>query len=88
MARFGHLRAALFSLVCLLALAFTANAQSPSPTPQVLMPSPEQPRPVAGKSSLFVRAISGMNDFHRCPKSPAARKNRNNAPMPTVTSSI
>ena len=53
MARFGYLRAALFSFVCLLALAFTANAQSPAPTPQVLMPAPGQPLRVAGKSSLY-----------------------------------
>ena len=53
MARFGYLRASLFSFVCLLALAFTANAQSPAPTPQVLMPGPEQPARVAGKSSLY-----------------------------------
>ena len=53
MARFGYLRAALFSFVCLLALAFTANAQSPAPTPQVLMPGPGQPLRVAGKSSLY-----------------------------------
>ena len=53
MARFGYLRASLFSFVCLLALAFTANAQSPAPTPQVLMPGPEQPVRVAGKSSLY-----------------------------------
>lgn len=53
MARFGYLRAALFSFVCLLALAFTANAQSPAPTPQVLMPGTGQPLRVAGKSSLY-----------------------------------
>ena len=53
MARFGYLRAVLFSFVCLLALAFTANAQSPAPTPQVVMPGPEQPLRVAGKSSLY-----------------------------------
>ena len=53
MARFGYLRASLFSFVCLLALAFTANAQSPAPTPQVLMPGSGQPLRVAGKSSLY-----------------------------------
>jgi hypothetical protein len=53
MARFGYLRAALFSFVCLLALAFTANAQSPAPTPQVMMPGAGQPLRVAGKSSLY-----------------------------------
>ena len=63
MARFGYLRAALFSL----ALAFTANAQSPSPTPQVMMPSPEQPRPVAGKSSLY---CAGYIRHQRLPQMP------------------
>ena len=53
MARFGYLRAALFSFVCLLALAFTANAQSPAPTPQVVMPGSGQPLRVAGKSGLY-----------------------------------
>ena len=53
MARFGYLRAALFSFVCLLALAFTANAQSPAPTPQVVMPGSGQPLRVAGKFSLY-----------------------------------
>ena len=53
MARFGYLRAPLFSFVCLLALAFTANAQSPAATPQVVMPDSGQPLRVAGKSSLY-----------------------------------
>jgi len=67
MARFGYLRAALFSFVCLLALAFAANAQSPTPTPQVLMPSPEQPRPVAGRSSLY---CAGYIRYQRLPHMP------------------
>jgi hypothetical protein len=66
MARFGYLRA-LFSLVCLLALAFMANAQSPGPTPQVMMPNPEQPRPVAGKSSLY---CAGYIQHERLPSMP------------------
>lgn len=53
MARFGYLRAALFSFVCLLSLAFTANAQSPTPTPQVMTPDAQQPRRVAGQSKLY-----------------------------------
>lgn len=53
MSRFGYLRAALFSFVCLLALAFTANAQSPAPTPQVVMPGSGQLPRVASKSSLY-----------------------------------
>lgn len=66
MARFGYLRA-LFPLVCLLALAFTANAQSPTPTPQVISPGPEQPRPVAGKSSLY---CAGYIRNERLPQMP------------------
>ena len=53
MARFGYLRTALFSFVCLPALAFTANAQSPAPTPRVVMPGSQQPQRVAGQSSLY-----------------------------------
>lgn len=67
MARFGYLRASLFSFVCLLALAFTTYAQSPRPTPQVLMPSPEQARPVAGRSSLF---CAGYIRHERLPHMP------------------
>ena len=69
MARFGYLRAALFSFVCLLALAFTANAQSPAPTPQVVMPSSGQPVRIAGKSSLYCagyiryQRLSGMPEI-------------------------
>ena len=67
MARFGYLRAALFSFVCLLALAFTANAQSPAPTPQVVMPGPEQPRRVAGQSRLY---CAGYIRYQRLPHMP------------------
>jgi len=67
MARFGYLRAALFSFVCLLALAFTANAQSPAPTPQVVMPGSGQPVRVAGKSSLY---CAGYIRYQRLPGMP------------------
>jgi hypothetical protein len=67
MARFGYLRAALFSFVCLLALAFTANAQSPAPTPQVVMPGPQQPRRVAGQYSLY---CAGYIRHQRLPDMP------------------
>src|SRR6185369_15144317 len=53
MARFGNLRALLFSFVSLLALAITTSAQTPNPTPQVVMPTQEQPVRVAGQSSLY-----------------------------------
>ena len=51
MARFRYLKA--FSLVCLLAFAFTSNAQTPSATPTLVLPDDRQPQLVAGKSSLF-----------------------------------
>jgi hypothetical protein len=63
MARFGYLRAALFSFVCLPALAFTAHAQSP----KVVMPGPEQPLRVAGKSSLY---CAGYIRYQRLPGLP------------------
>jgi len=53
MARFGNLRTLLFSFVSLLALAITTSAQTPNPTPQVVMPTQEQPVRVAGQSSLY-----------------------------------
>ena len=67
MARFGYLRAPLFSFVCLLALAFTANAQSPAATPQVVMPGSGQPLRVAGKSSLY---CAGYIRYQRLPGMP------------------
>lgn len=66
MSRFGYLKA-LFSLVCLLALPFTTNAQSPTTTPQVVLPGPEQPRPVVGKSSLY---CAGDIRLQRLPQMP------------------
>ena len=67
MARFGYLKAALFSFVFLLALAFTANAQSPAPTPQLVVPGPQQPRRVAGQSSLY---CAGYIRFQRLSSMP------------------
>ncbi|HET6974911.1 MAG TPA: hypothetical protein VFI24_01200 [Pyrinomonadaceae bacterium] len=53
MSRLGYLKSALFSLVCLLALAFTVNAQSPAPTPQLTLPTAHAPATVAGQSTLY-----------------------------------
>ena len=44
---------ALLSLPCLLVFAFTFNAQTPAPTPQMIMPATKAPAPVAGESRLF-----------------------------------
>src|SRR5215212_11736177 len=67
MVRFRNLKASLFALVCLFALAFTANAQSPTPTPQVVMPTAAQPLHVAGKSSLY---CAGYIRYQRLPPMP------------------
>lgn len=67
MLRFGNSKAALFSFVCLLALAFTANAQSPTPTPQVILPSFDQPQRVAGKANLY---CAGYISYPRLPRMP------------------
>ena len=53
MSRFGYLKTSLFSLACLLALAFSVNAQSPAPTPVVNYNFTVQPAKVAGESTLF-----------------------------------
>src|SRR5256714_8207246 len=53
MPRFRIPRTALFSLACLFALAFPTNAQIPTPTPQILMPTTEQSLRVAGQTSLY-----------------------------------
>ena len=52
MARFGYFKA-LFSLVCLLAFAVTSTAQTPAPTPTVVMPGQQQPQNVIGRASLY-----------------------------------
>src|SRR5215212_8087563 len=67
MARFRYLKGLLFSLACLLALAFTANAQSPAPTPRVVMPTQSGPQRVAGKTSLY---CAGYIRHQRLPHMP------------------
>jgi hypothetical protein len=67
MARFINFKAPMFALVCLLALAFTTNAQSPAPTPKLTMPAPAQPLRVAGESSLY---CAGYIRYQRLPRMP------------------
>ena len=67
MAPFRNLPASLFALVCLLALAFSTNAQSPTPTPQVMMPGPAQPLRVARESTLY---CTGYIRHQRLPSMP------------------
>ena len=65
MARFAHLKALLF-FVCLLAFA-PANAQTPAPTPTVVLPTSEQPRLATAKSSLY---CAGYIQHERLPQMP------------------
>ena len=67
MARFRNLKVSLFALVCLLTLAFSTNAQSPAPTPEVVLPSMAQPARVAGTSSLY---CAGYIAYQRLPRMP------------------
>ena len=66
MTRFRFLKA-LFSLVCLLAFAPTSNAQTPVPTPTVVLPDQQQPQNVIGKSSLY---CAGFIRHERLPQMP------------------
>ena len=66
MARFGYFKA-FFSLVCLLAFAFTSNAQTPAPTPTVVLPDQQKPQNVIGKSSLY---CAGFIRHQRLPQMP------------------
>jgi hypothetical protein len=67
MARFGYFKASLFAPACLLALAFTTNAQSSTPTPQVIAPSAAPAPRVAGDSSLY---CAGFIRFQKLPHMP------------------
>ena len=67
MARFGYLKASLFALACLLALAFTTNGQSPAPTPQVIAPSAAAAPRVAGEATMY---CAGYIRFQKLPQMP------------------
>jgi hypothetical protein len=66
MARFGFAKIVLF-LPLLLAPAFPSNAQTASPTPQVIAPPPKTPLQVAGRSKLF---CAGYIRLQRLPETP------------------
>ena len=66
MPRFGYFKA-FFSLVCLLAFALSSNAQTPAPTPTVVLPDQQQPQTIIGKSNLY---CAGFIRHERLPKMP------------------
>src|SRR4051812_37344249 len=72
MARFGHSKASLLALACLLALAFTTNAQSPTPTPQVIAPSAVAAPRVAGDSTLYCAGYIRYQKLTHMPESVGA----------------
>lgn len=67
MARFGFSKLLLFSFPCLLAFALTANAQTPTATPQVVLPTAAHPLQVAGRTKLY---CAGYVRLQRLPKMP------------------
>ena len=67
MARFGYSKALLFSLICLLAFAFSINAQSKTAPPQILFQRSEQPQQVAGKARLY---CAGYIRYQPIPRTP------------------
>jgi hypothetical protein len=68
MSRFGYLKASLFVLACLPALAFTTNAQAPAPTPQVVMPTTAPAARVAGDSSLYCAGFIRLQKLPHMPE--------------------
>ncbi|HZN01175.1 MAG TPA: hypothetical protein VFB70_17345 [Pyrinomonadaceae bacterium] len=66
MSRFAHFKALLF-FVCLLAFAPATYAQTPAPTPTVVLPPSEQPRLVTSRSSLY---CTGYIQHERMPRMP------------------
>jgi hypothetical protein len=66
MARFGFAKVLLF-LPLLLTPALSANAQSPTPTPQVIAPPPKSPLQIAGRSKVI---CAGYIRLQRLPETP------------------
>ena len=67
MPRFGNFNALLLSLALLPAFAIATNAQTPAPTPQVILPSAQQEQHVANKSRLY---CAGYIRLQRLPQMP------------------
>ncbi|HEX5966329.1 MAG TPA: hypothetical protein VFY51_10380 [Pyrinomonadaceae bacterium] len=58
----------LFTFACLLVLPLAANAQTPAPTPQMILPASTQPARVAGESSLFCAGYIRYQKFGQTPE--------------------
>lgn len=62
------MKASLLSLACLFTFAFTATAQTPDPTPQMIMPTAKAPGRVAGEASLFCAGHIRFQRFGHTPE--------------------
>lgn len=62
------MKALLFSFACLLALPFSASAQTPAPTPQMILPTAARPARIAGESSLFCAGFIRYQRFGQTPQ--------------------
>ena len=62
------MKALLLSFACLLALPLAANAQTPAPTPQMILPTAAQPVRVAGESVLFCAGYIRYQRFGETPE--------------------
>lgn len=58
----------LFSFACLLALPLAANAQTPAPTPRMILPAAAQPARAAAESSLFCAGYIRYQRFGETPE--------------------
>lgn len=67
MPRFGNFNAFLLSLALLLTFAVATNAQTPTPTPQVILPSTSREQRVTNKSKLY---CAGYIRLQRLPQMP------------------
>jgi hypothetical protein len=62
------MKAVLLMFACLLALPLAANAQTPAPTPQMILPTAAQPARVAGESALFCAGYIRYQRFGDTPE--------------------
>lgn len=62
------MKALLLSLACLFAFPIAANAQSPAPTPEMIMPTAKQPGRVAGETALFCAGYIRYQRFGYTPE--------------------
>ena len=62
------MKAMLLSFACLVALPLVANAQTPAPTPQMILPTAAQAARVAGDSALFCAGYIRYQRFGQTPE--------------------